>query len=102
MLAFEGTFDLMDDSLVTIPPELLLQRMIKVNNALTMVLQQRIENREKMKGMDKKDPQYCDLNTERYNLEDQIDALKKKLLVIEHILYVKTAEMRMAGKAVIA
>ena len=97
-LAFDGTFDLLDDELVTIPPGMVLQRLIRVNNAITMLMQQRIDVRNRMKGVDRKDPQYPDLNVERYKIDDEIDVLKKKFDTLNQILFMKTAEMRMAGK----
>jgi hypothetical protein len=59
---------------------------------------QQRNNKSKIIGMSRKDEAYTELNRERYEIEDTLDALKAKYNVLQQILYIKSAEMRMVAR----
>lgn len=94
----EDPFALLDIDIYKITPHQLLERFNAITNSMVVELQRRNQNRDALINTNKKDPQYDTINKERYDIDNRIDALEAKVKGIEQMLYIKSAEMRMANK----
>jgi len=97
-MTYEDPFAPLEFDVALISSEQLLVKLTAVTNALTREYQRRSENKEQLIPTSKKDAAYASLNIERYAIDDRIRALDKKWETIGHVLYIKSAEMRMALK----
>ena len=94
----EDPFEPVDVDMMRMPPQLVLQKMAKITNAIVERTRQYNENRQKIADLKKSDPLYPALNKERNLLDDDMEALKKKYDFLDQVMYTLGAEMRMAAK----
>lgn len=94
----EDTYSILEFNTSLISPDQLLTRLTKITNSLVLEFQLRSANRDKLIKTGKKDPLYEDINTERYQIESRIEALNEKSETIHQILYIKSAEMKLAAR----
>jgi hypothetical protein len=78
------------------------QLLIAITNELTSMYQKSNDNRQRIINLGsapKKAEGYDAINTERYDVEHRIEALKVKWNTVSQILYWKGGEMRHWAKA---
>jgi len=83
-------------------PEYAHQLFIAITNELTAMYQKSNDNRRQIIALGtspKKAEGYDAINTERYDVEHKIEALKVKWNAVSQILYWKGGEMRHWAKA---
>ena len=83
-------------------PDSAQQLLIAITNELTSMYQKSNENRRQIIALGsapKKVEGYDAINTERYDVEHRIEALKLKWNTVSQILYWKAGEMRHWAKA---
>ena len=97
----EDVDSLIDVDLMRATPDVLVRRMTHVVNAFTDANRRWKDNRHKIRGLKKSDTAWTDLNGERGDLDTDLDTLKLKFKLVEHALYVRTAEMKMENKGII-
>lgn len=98
-IEIESTYDLLDIDLVRATPDIILMRLVKVTNAIVVLLQRQQQNAAHRTGMPKSDPMYADLNRERYVIEADLKSVTTKFENLTQMLYAKNAEMRMIAKS---
>jgi hypothetical protein len=94
----ESPFDQLDYDVPRVSPSELLDRLQRVGNAMVLENQNLNNNRGAMNGMGRKDPGYDTLNLARYEANFRMNALKVKFEVLQQMLFMKSAEMRMVAK----
>jgi hypothetical protein len=101
-IEFEDPFTPMSISMATFDPNGAQQLLINITNSLTAMYQKSNDNRQqiiKLGSKPKSAEGYDAINSERYDIENKIDSLKKKWDTVSQILYWKSCEMRHWAKA---
>ena len=98
----EEPFALLKINMAHFDAEAALQKMLDITNALTAMYQKSNENRQKIIALGSKPKAaegYETINTERYDIEAKIDALKAKRDAVSQVLFWKSSEMKHWGQA---